>query len=226
MTWLLAGCGEVVVFGHVVREANKSIEVKADAQVAAPTTSTTVSSATTTTTATETAGSVQPEANSSTAKMGAKAGTETDTNTSAKTAPAVVGKSEKRTAIQHVKAVTLSFTPEIMEKVSKDSLFDAKALLDAVNSELQSRGLVATDKQATPTLSIYIDNYDMHANTNFVMFGSTPHTGTLAGNLSLRVDEDEAALISHVETYSRISVPDNGQSKDLLLRCITHLPSL
>jgi hypothetical protein len=120
-------------------------------------------------------------------------------------------------ALRQIKTVTLSIAPEMMDKMAKDSRFNKKALIDAIQSELQSRKLLDTsDSQTGTTLSIYIDNYDLHATTNFVIFGVRPHTGTLAGNLALRDEQGEATPVSHVEAYSRISVPESGEDQKLL----------
>jgi hypothetical protein len=104
----------------------------------------------------------------------------------------------------------------MVNKTSADSRFNSKVLLDAINAELQSRKLLdSTDSKDGTTLAIYIDNYDLHATTNFSIFGSRPHTGTLAGNLTLN-DETKSITVAHIEAYSRISIPETGEDQNVL----------
>lgn len=106
-------------------------------------------------------------------------------------------------------------TPEVTALLSKDHRLSTKDLLDALKSELQTRKLLDPDSSSV-TLVVYIDHYELRANTNFVIFDSTPHTGTLAGNLLLRDSQDNDTPLSHIETYSRIAVPESGETPELL----------
>ena len=209
---LLAGCGEVTVFGHVVREGSKTSEARKDstpAPASTPTPAQTPVAAATTHTP------VTPDQTTS-----APSSVATSQNSSNS------DEDVKSSRIQHVKAVTLFVAPEVTNQVAKDSTADSRldvgALLAVIKTELQSRGLFniseAGDEasQSDVALEVYIDRYDLHANTNFVIFGSTPHTGTLAGNLLLRDEHDNTVPVSHVEAYSRIAVPESGQAKNLL----------
>jgi len=203
---LLTGCGEVTVFGHVVREGNKGTEVKPESTTTTPSQA---SASTPTATLSKVVTTVAPTESTTQ--------TPVVTPTTANSNPGTVSQSAKATIAQPMNAVTLSIAPEVAGILTKDSRFNANALLNAIKLELQSRKLLnASDSSPSFTLEIYIDHYDLHANTNFVMFGSTPHTGTLAGNLLLRDEQGDTVPLSHLEAYSRISVPETGDPKNLL----------
>lgn len=208
---LLTGCGEVVIFGRVVREGNQHTEVKESvATVPASTApsaamSSSSSSSQNSLPATTSIPVIPPITPAQPSVPASPAKGSTDVNTPVKV------------IVQSVKSVTLSIAPELANKVAADSRFDRQALIDAIKIELQSRKLLdSSDSNTAPMLSIYIDNYDLHATTNFSIFGAKPHTGTLAGNLMLSDEQGESTPISHIEAYSRISVPENGGDKNLL----------
>jgi len=206
---VLSGCGEVTVFGHVVREGNQKTEVKEESSSSSSTTSATTaavsSSSHSAASKTPTAPVIPPVAAA-------------QPQTPAGPAKIATSTAEPTRATNHqVKAVTLSIATEVTNKTSTDSRFDSKVLLETIEAELQSRKLLDTsDSQTATTLAIYIDNYDLHATTNFSIFGAKPHTGTLAGNLMLTNEQGESTPVSHVEAYSRISVPESGEDKNLL----------
>jgi hypothetical protein len=199
----------VTVFGHVVREGKAKTEVKEESNSS----SSTASQATA-----ATSSSNQSPVPSTPATPVIPPVAPVQSPTPSQLAKPVTNATEPtRTAIRQVKMVTLSLAPDMMNKTSADSRFNDKALLEVVKTELQSRKLLDTsDTQTGATLSIYIDNYDLHATTNFSIFGAKPHTGTLAGNLMLSDEQGESTPISHIEAYSRISVPENGGDKNLL----------
>lgn len=174
---LLSGCGEVTVFGHVVREGHSKTEVKGE-----------------------------PASNTTSQAATSSSNSSSNSSKSSETAP----------PIRLIKAVTLLMTPEVTAALAKDHRLNTNELLTVIRAELHSRKLLDADASSSVTLMVYIDQYELHANTNFVIFGSTPHTGTLAGNLTLRDSQDNDVPLSHVEAYSRISVPESGETPDLL----------
>ena len=218
MMTLLSGCGEVVVFGHVVREGHAKTEVKQDATpTAVSSSSASSSSAAASSSRSSTSASATPIVPATPPITPSQPATP-----AALTAvSAVASEPDKAPAIQPVAAVNLAFTPEVTDKLVKDSRVNTDDLLNAIKTELQSRGLLVDNKsdnetQKGTTLVVYVDNYDLHANTNFVIFGVTPHTGTLAGNLMLRDEQGNDVPLAHVEAYSRISVPQGDAPKTLL----------
>ncbi len=218
---LLAGCGEVIIFGHVVREGNKSTEVKPESPPPAPPATNPISATDPVTTTTPAAAVSEPvapapvtPANKTTAPI---ANTPPTSPAAPNSAPAVINQPVKVPTIQRVKEVSLSVTSKAVEKVAKNSRFNANALLDAIKAELQSRNLFdAASLQAGGTLEISIDDYELHPNTNFVIFGATPNTGTLAGNVISHDENANALSTHHIETQTRISIPESGEAKNLL----------
>ena len=117
-----------------------------------------------------------------------------------------------------MKEVTLSIDPKAAERVAADSRFDADALRDAVEAELQSRKLpdISESQGTSATVAISIENYELRADTNFVIFGSTPYTGALEGTLVRRDERGETLAVSRVEAHAALSVPADGEAKNLL----------
>ena len=117
-----------------------------------------------------------------------------------------------------MKEVTVSIEPKAAERVAADSRFDADTLRDAIQAELQSRTLPDTAElqDASTTVAISIENYDLRADTNFVIFGSTPYTGALEGTLVRRDEHGETLAVSRVEAHAALSVPADGEAKNLL----------
>jgi len=117
-----------------------------------------------------------------------------------------------------VKEVTLSIEPKAAERVAADSRFDADALRGAIEAELRSRRLLdsAEAQDTSTTVTISIENYDLHADTNFAIFGSTPYTGALEGTLVRRDERGETSAVSRIEAHAALSVPADGEAKNLL----------
>jgi len=216
----LAGCGEVTVFGHVVRQGHPKAEGSEQSSSAASSVATAlvVTQATSSSSSSHSAASSAPP---TPVKPPVNPTQPSPLPASIKTT--TVG-DKANSGIQHLKTVTLSIAPEMMDKIAVDSRFNSKILLQTIKTELQSRQLLdrgddSSDRNETAagaTLSIYIDNYDLHATTNFIIFGVKPHTGTLAGNLVLRDEQGGTTPIAHVEAYSRISLPESGEDKNVL----------
>ena len=203
---LLAGCGEVVVFGHVVREGDKTSEAKPGAT--APVSTSPATSPSTTAT---------PSAQSSDHPATTPAASATNNAVVATSSDTAADASVNAPVVRHVNAVMLTIAPEVIKEIASEPRFDSKALLEAIKAELQTRKLLETGHSTTgTTLEVYIDHYELHPNTNFVIFGATPNTGKLAGNLALRDEQDNVTTIAHIEAYSHISVPQEGEDRQLL----------
>lgn len=212
---LLSGCGEVIVFGHVVREGNKSAGSAAS------------SSAASAPAATDTK-AVAPAAASTAAPAttaAATATTQTSTPTTGQAVPETVAGSSAPVAtvkptdptVHQVQGITLTIAPTLAASLAKDSRFNKDTLLHDIKAELLTRGLLQPgDSQSGITLEIYIGHYDLHANTNFVIFGATPHTGTLVGNLLLKDAQDDALPSFRIEAHARISIPEGNEPRTLL----------
>jgi hypothetical protein len=198
---LLSACGEVTVFGHVVREGHPKPEAGSNSAPNNESATATSDSSSTSSTSSASAAPTTTQSKSTSGPIGAMS-----------SKPVIV----QAPTTHLIKAVTLLMTPEVTARLNNDHRLNTKDLLEVVKSELQSRKLFDTDSPSSVTLQIYIDQYELHANTNFVAFGSTPHTGTLAGNLTLRDAQDNDVPVSHVEAYARIAVPESGDTPDLL----------
>jgi hypothetical protein len=185
---MLAGCGQVSVFGHTIGEKqvpqdsadrNGSEPVKAEPIKAEPPNASTVA---------ETA----------------------PATTVAKQAVTIP-------TIQKVKSVTLVLTPQAAAKVADDPRFNADALLAAIKSELQSRKVLdGNDSHVTAMAEISIDEYSMRPTSNAILFGNIISNGTLNGSVRLRDEQGNDLPGYRVEAVTRVSIPASGESKNPL----------
>lgn len=189
---LLAGCGQVIVFGHVVGDHRasepKSESVPADAP--AP------QSATPATSASASAG-----------------------DSSATAQPPLAPKSSSNPSVTHVvKAVNVTVTPEAAAKVAGDaSRFTADALLEAIKAELKSRKLLdEQDPQAAGTAEIVVDGLATRSTTNAIVFGYKMLAGTLEGDIRVIGPDRRESTGSRIVAESKLTLAASGNDKDPL----------
>jgi hypothetical protein len=182
---LLAGCGEVVVFGHTVREGKH--ESGAEAGPGAPAETSPAPSASSTATAA----------------------------TQSTSSPSVAAKTSAQPATSGVlklHSVSVALTTEAAAKAKEDTKFDANALLSAIRSELQSRKVLdESDSQASATGEITIDEYAFNPTTNVILFGKTYNAGVLNG--AIRVNDAQGNELSNrrIEARTKIAIPVEGE---------------
>ena len=191
----LTGCGEVVVFGHVVRENPSKAEATASqpaAEAAAP-------------------APVTPEpaaAQTSAAPAAANASSGAEL-----AAPdAAVGAVSSSGHLLH--AVDVKLSPESQASVSG---VDAAALLDAIRTELRSRKLL--DEQsasADGTAEVLIEGATTHPTVNAVVFGFQPMAGMLTGELQVRSSGGAKLPSSKIVAETRYNVADDDPHKNAL----------
>lgn len=189
---MLAGCGEVIVFGHVVREGSPSSKSAPEAAPATPAAQTAPETAAVTSAA-------QPAAPAA------------PTQTSA----ALIAKAPATAHV--VKAVNLTLTPEAAGKVAGDSRFATAALLEAIRAELRSRKLLdEQDAHASGTAEVLIDEVGMRPTVNAVVFGYQMMAGTLSGDLRLADAGGNALPDSRIVAESRLTIAADGTDKNPL----------
>jgi hypothetical protein len=185
----LTGCGEVVVFGHVVRENPP----KTEAPVSKP--------------ATEPA---TPEP--ATEAAAPKPGNATDpTQATRQTSASAAG---DLPTVHLLSAVNVTLSPASQ---AGDASFDAAALLDAVRTELRSRSLL--DEQtphAGGTAEIVIESATTRPTVNAVLFGYRPMAGTLTGELHVSSASGDELPTSRIVAESRVTIAADGQNKNPL----------
>lgn len=193
----LAGCGEVVVFGHVVRE-NPS---KAEASSEPPTTAAAPKPAIE-------AAAPQPATTAVAPKPAtATSATPVTPQTSAGAAPGLP-------AIRVLHGVNVTLSPASQ---GGDASVDAAALLNAIRTELKSRNLL--DEQspsADATAEVRIESATTHPTVNAVLFGRQPMAGTLTGELHVSKASGEELPASRIVAESRWTIADDGQDKNAL----------
>ena len=240
----LTGCGEVVVFGHVVRENPAKTEAAASkpatepaaptpaAEVAAPT-----SVAASPKPATEAA---PPKAATETAlppatDVALPAATEAALTpatevaappAAAAAAPSVAAASSTQAAQQSSTAAARDLsTPHLLHAVNvtlspasqaSTASIDAAALLDAIRTELRSRALLdEQNPSADRTAEILVEGATTRRTVNAVVFGRQPMAGTLTGELHVSSASGDSRT-SRIVAESRYSVTDDGQDKNAL----------
>jgi hypothetical protein len=191
MVALLAGCGQVMVFGHVVGERRTSEETKSEATPAASPTA-----------ASETPPPPAPGASTGSASTPAE--------------PRLAAHSPLVT--HAVKAVNVTVTAEAAAKVTGDaSRFAADALLEAIRTELRSRKLLdEQNPQATGTAEIIVDDLATRPTTNAVVFGYKMLAGTLEGDIRVTGAGDTESTGSRIVAQSKLTVAANGDDKNPL----------
>jgi hypothetical protein len=191
---MLAGCGQVIVFGHVVGERKESAEPKPETTSASPQ-------------------STAPEATGSSSAAPAAAGPASG-EAATQTPVAAAAPHLART----VKAVNLTVTPEAVAKVTGDaSRFTADALLDAIRAELKSRKLLdEQDPQASGTAEIIVDDLATRQTTNAILFGYRMLAGTLEGDIRVTGAAGTESTGSRIIAESKLTLAVSGNDKNPL----------
>jgi hypothetical protein len=204
----LAGCGEVVVFGHVVRENPSKAEAAPSEPATAAAASKPAQEAAASQPATEAAA---PKA--ATEAMATKPDTASATSASnTKAASQAVAASAGLPAapLLHAVNVTLSATSE-----TGGASIDTAALLDAIRTELRSRKLLdEQNPSADRTAEVRVESATAHPTVNAVIFGRQPMAGTLTGELHVRGASGEELPASRIVAESRWTIADDGQDKN------------
>jgi hypothetical protein len=194
----LAGCGEVVVFGHVVRENPSKAEAVASKPAIEAAPSQPATEAAAPTSATE-AVAPKPEI--------ATGSTHATRQTSAAASAGLPA-----AHLLHAVNVTLSAPGQ-----TGDASVDAAALLNAIRTELRSRNLLdEQNPSADRTAEVRIESATTHPTVNAVIFGRQPMAGTLIGELQVSSASGEELPASRIVAESRWSIADDGQDKNAL----------
>ena len=191
---MLAGCGQVIVFGHVVGERKESAEPKPEATSASPQS-----------TAPEATGS----SSAATAAAGSASGEAVTQTRAAAASPHLT---------HAVKTVNLTVTPEAVAKVTGDaSRFAADALLDAIRTELKARKLLdEQDPQASGTAEIIVDDLATRQTTNAILFGYKMLAGTLEGDIRVTGAAGTESTGSRIIAESKLTLAVSGNDKNPL----------
>jgi hypothetical protein len=196
---MLAGCGQVILFGHVVGEHPQPAP-KPEATTA------TGAGATSATPASAAASGAQGAAS---ATPGAAAGS---------SAPEAPPSSASPEVPHVVKSVNITITPEAAAKVAGDaSRFTADALLDAITAELKSRKLLDDQNpQASGTAEIVVDDLATRPTSNVILFGYKMLAGTLEGDIRVTGATGSDATGSRIVAQSKLTLAASGDDKNPL----------
>ena len=202
----LAGCGEVVVFGHVVRE-NPS---KTEAAPSEPATAATVSKPETEAASSQPATGATPKPATEVVVAEPKTATATSSTqaTLESSAAAIAG----LPAAHRLRAVHVTLSPATQ---AGNASVDPTALSDAIRAELRSRKLLdEQNPSADGTAEVRIESATAHPTVNAVIFGRQPMAGTLTGELHVSSASGESLPASRIVAESRWTVADDGQDKN------------
>lgn len=186
---MLTGCGQMIVFGHVVGEKPAPVQPK-----------------------TEGSDSTTPAPRSPASAQASAPATEAPT-------PVNTQPVAKSAVIAHaVKAVNLTITPEASAKVTGDaSRFAADALLAAIKAELTSRKLLdEQDPNASGTAEVMVDRLATRPTTNAIVFGYKMLAGTLEGDIRVTGLQGGASTGSRIVAESKLTVAASGDDKNPL----------
>jgi hypothetical protein len=203
----LTGCGEVVVFGHVVRENPAKPEAAASNPTAEAEASKPGAEATAPKPATEPSASVPSAA--------AAAPTQPTATESAQAArPNSQTAAASLPAAHVLRAVHVTLTPAAH---AGEASVDPTALTDAIRTELRSRDLLdEQNPSADGTAEVRIESATTRATVNAVIFGRQPMAGTLTGELHVSTASGEELPASRIVAESRWTIADDGQDKNAL----------
>jgi hypothetical protein len=215
----LTGCGEVVVFGHVVREN----PAKSEAAAAKPATEPATDSATPQPAATAAAApepaahaaATEPEATEHAIQAAATEPAAAAPATVAAAAPATVAVTPQPATVAHrLHAVNVTVSPASQ---AGDASVDPGALLDAIRTELRSRNLLdEQNPSAGGTAEVLIESATARPTVNAVIFGRQPMAGTLTGELHVSSASGAELPPSRIVAESRFNVPEDGKDKNVL----------
>lgn len=202
---LLAGCGQVIVFGHGMGERPEA--------VAKPATTTETTSTTEATSATKAA---PPAAGTAAPTTPTPGGTPAPHST-APTSSAPLASTSPHAA-HVVKSVNIIITPEAAAKVTGDaSRFTADALLDAIKTELTSRKLLDDQNpDASGTAEIVVDDLATRPTTNAILSGYKMLAGTLEGDIRVIGSPDTDSTGTRIVAQSKLTLAASGDDKNPL----------
>jgi hypothetical protein len=174
LSLVLTGCGELVVFGHVVRE-NPPITEAAASKPAAETAG---SEAATPTPTTESA-VPEPAAQKPAAEAAAqKTASATSSTHATRETRAAAAPGLPSAPLPHAVNVTLSPASQ-----AGNAGVDAAALLDAIRTEFRSRNLLdEQNPSADGTAEVLVESATTRATVNAVIFGYQPMAGRSRAN--------------------------------------------
>jgi hypothetical protein len=214
----LTGCGEVVVFGHVVREDPAKTEAAAQKPATEQATSKPTTEAAASQSATEAVASNPPADEAVASKPAAEetvAPNPATATESTHAAPQTSSPAATAVPAAHVlHAVNVTVSPASQ---AGDAGVDAAALLDAIRAELKSRKLLdEQNPSADGTAEVLIDSAAMHPTVNAVIFGQRPMAGTITGEVRLSSASGEELPTSRIVAESRFTITDDGQNQNAL----------
>lgn len=190
---LLAGCGRVVVFGHVLGEG-KGAEVEQPADDA--------------TSASPAAG---PASTASAASSGAKP------EPGAGDAAARKGPRNAAAAVPALKSIALKVAPQATDNVASDIPFVPEQLLEALRTELRVRKLLdENNPQLTGTAEVQVSEVSVRPSTNAVLFGYKMMAGTLIGDVHFSGIASNTPPDLHVLADTRLTIAVDNEKKEPL----------
>jgi hypothetical protein len=211
----LTACGEVVLFGHTVREGNSTQEQPVPAEPPSPQPSKPAAPQ-----AAEPAPQPSQPAIPQAAEPAAAQQRAEPLTQSAKAAPTSsverspaathdIGDAGHPTAVD----VRLILTARAKEAAAADSNFHEDELLKALNAELRARRLLGeTNHAADRTLEISIEEFSNRPTSNAVLFGYNMSAGTLAGTATMRDMQGKELRRFQVQARSRLVVAADAEA--------------
>lgn len=234
---LLAGCGEVVMFGHVVRDKPAPPEVKSEATPTAPgapPATTTVAPPPAATPAVATAATAATPSVPATPTIASPTGlgppaaavaapaTAPGPAATAVAAPppnpaAIKPISMQSSAAVMVRAVDVSLTSAVASKVARVENFGTDALTAEIKSELRARKLLdEQNPRAHGTAEVIIDDLQSRPTSNAVVFGYQMMAATLTGEVRINAADGSSPRTFRIAVSSRWNASVDGTDKNPL----------
>jgi hypothetical protein len=220
---LFAGCGQVVVFGHVVREGAPSSAVTPDADRdagnnASASKADNAAGGAEATAASQAAATAQSAESSSGTAATAHSAEQATSSAQPPARPQTRATGQAAPAARVVNAVSLSLSPSAAAEAAGDSSFVTDTLLTAIKAELTARGLLDEQgsRASSGTAEILIDHVGKRPTVNAVVFGQQLMAGTLSGAIRVRASSGEELPEHQLVAESRLSIAADGSNKNPL----------
>jgi hypothetical protein len=112
--------------------------------------------------------------------------------------------------------IALDFSPAVRKQIEADSRFDSTLFNEAVVAELQSQQLLDLKKPLDRVAVIRLEDFDVHATSNLVLFGRLASAGLLAGSVRVRDAAGNPLREFHLSAEVPLRISQRGNDKNPL----------
>lgn len=112
--------------------------------------------------------------------------------------------------------IALDFSPAVRKQIEADSRFDSTLFNEAVVAKLQSQQLLDLKKPLDRVAVIRLEDFDVHATSNLVLFGRLASAGLLAGSVRIRDAAGNPLREFHISAEVPMRISQRANEKNPL----------